>query len=140
MPTNLKSSAGWVPLIIRLGLGIIFIAHGSQKLFGAFGGPGISGTTGFLRALHMNPPIFWAWILALGEFFSGIGALIGLFTGFASSVIIIIMSVGIATLAKNGFFLPRGFEYNFAIIMMSVSLILSGPGKFSIDRIIGWKF
>jgi len=140
----LNKCAGWGPLVIRVVLGVIFIAHGSQKLFGAFGGPGIKGVAGFVTNLGMAPGILWAWILALTEFVGGIALILGLFTSIASAGLIIAMLVAIIKVhARNGFFLSQekmGFEYNLALIAMAVSLILSGPGKFSIDKLIRWKW
>jgi putative oxidoreductase len=142
-PSLLKSTADWAPLVIRIALGIIFIAHGSQKLFGAFGGHGMSGTVGMMQSLGVHPAVFFAWIVTLVEFLGGIGILIGLLTSIASLLIAIDMVVAIATVhGKNGFFLgqPPGYEYNIALIAMAVALILSGAGALSVDRLIGWKY
>lgn len=138
----LNKCAGWGPLVVRLVLGIIFIAHGSQKLFGAFGGHGMKATAEFMSSLGIAPGILWAWILALTEFAGGIALILGLCTTIASAGLVIAMLVAIIKIhAKNGFFLENhGFEYNLALIAMAVSLILSGPGKFSIDKLIRWKW
>jgi putative oxidoreductase len=137
----LKASAIWAPAVIRLVLGIIFMAHGAQKLFGAFGGPKISGTAGFLGQLGIQPALFWAWVVALVEFFGGLGILLGLLTSIASILIIIDMLVAITFVhGRKGFFAGAGgFEYNLALIAMAISLILSGPGVLSLDRLIGWR-
>jgi putative oxidoreductase len=133
----LKSTASWAPTAIRLVLGIIFMAHGAQKLFGAFGGPGMAGTVGFFAGIGIKPALFWAWVVALAEFFGGLGILLGLLTGVASAVII----VNILVHGKKGFFaMAGGFEYNLSLIVMALSLILSGPGRLSLDRLIRWPF
>jgi len=138
----LKPVAFVAPVIIRLVLGLILMAHGAQKLFGAFGGPGIAGTAPFLESLGMKPGLFWAWIAALAEFFGGLGILLGLLTGIASIVIIVDMLVAVVLVhGKKGFFLSAGgFEYNLALIAMALSLIFSGPGVLSLDRLIRFWF
>jgi putative oxidoreductase len=140
--TYLKGTAAWAPVVIRVVLGIIFMAHGSQKLFGAFGGPGISGTSHFLHGMGIEPSILWAWIVALAEFLGGLGLVLGFLTGLSSAVIIVDMLVAIATVhGTHGFWAGGGgFEYNLLIVAVCVSLIISGPGAISVDRLIGWKF
>jgi putative oxidoreductase len=138
----LKASAAWAPTAIRLVLGVIFIAHGAQKLFGAFGGPGMAGTVGFFATIGIKPALLWAWVVALAEFFGGLAVLLGLLTGVASAVFIVNMLVAIALVHwKNGFFNgDKGFEFNLSLIVMALSLIFSGPGRLSLDRLVGWPF
>jgi putative oxidoreductase len=123
----------------RIALGVIFMAHGSQMLFGAFGGPGLAGTAGFLGKMGFRPPMLWAVLLAVTQFFGGLGVLVGLLTKLASVGIAIAMIVAIATVhARNGFFLQPdkpGFEYNLALIGICISLVLSGAGKLSLDAL-----
>jgi putative oxidoreductase len=140
--STLKGTAVWVPLILRLVIGVIFIAHGSQKIFGAFGGPGINGFAAGIGQMGLHPPLLWAWLAALAEFVGGIAILFGFLTGIASIALIINMIVAIALVhGKHGFFgTEGGFEYNLALITMLVALILSGPGALSVDRRIGWPF
>ena len=95
----LRPGAIWAPLVIRIALGIIFMVHGAQKLFGVFEGGGIEGTAQFLQSMGVVPALFWAWIVALVEFFGGLFVLIGLFVRITSVLLIINMAVGI------GFFL-----------------------------------
>lgn len=124
----------WAPLVIRITLGSIFIAHGSQKLFGAFDGAGIKGTTDFVDSLGFKPAALWAWLLALTEFAGGLGLIFGLLTRVAALGIIVIMTVAIVKIhLKQGFFLPGGFEYGLALLAMALSLVLSGGGKLSLD-------
>lgn len=122
------------PLAIRLGLGVIFLAHGSQKLFGAFGGHGVSGVAVFLQQLHVQPPIFWAWVVTLVEFLGGLAVLVGFLTRWAALGLAVDMAVAILLVhAKNGFFGPGGYEYNLAVIAMCLALIFGGPGKISVE-------
>ena len=115
-------------IFLRLGLGVIFIYHGYGKVFG--------GTTALGSA--WNPwgmPAILQLLVAWGEFLGGIAILIGFLTPYAASGIIIIMLGAIITVhGKNGFsMMNKGFEYNYALIMMCLALIASGPGKFSIS-------
>jgi putative oxidoreductase len=111
------------------------MAHGSQILFGAFGGPGLAGTAGFLGKMGFRPPMLWAVLLAVTQFFGGLGVLVGLLTRLASLGIAIAMIVAIATVHwQHGFFIQnQGFEYNIALIGICISLILSGAGRLSLD-------
>ncbi|MEN6521453.1 MAG: DoxX family protein [Armatimonadota bacterium] len=138
----LRPAAIWAPFIIRLVLGIIFMAHGAQKLFGLFGGGGIGGTAQFLQSLNVPLPVFSAWAVALVEFLGGLFLVIGLFTRIISVLIILDMVVAIVLVhGKRGFFAGGGgFEYNLALIAMALSLVLSGPGAFAVFRSDKWPF
>jgi len=136
-PGRAEVIANWAPVAIRLALGAVFIAHGSQKLFGAFGGSGVAGVAGMTESMGLRPPMMWAWLLALTEFFGGLGVLVGLFTRPAALGIAVVMVVAAARVHfRNGFFLPGGFEFNLALLAMAVSLIISGAGAISLD----WPF
>ena len=133
-----KGAKELAPLVVRIVLGIIFIAHGSQKLFGAFGGPGVAGMAMFMKQLGANPPILWAWIVTLVEFFGGLGVFFGLLTRWAALGLAVNMVVAIVLVhAKNGFFGPHGFEYPLALIALSLALLFWGPGKISIEGAFG---
>ncbi len=125
----------WGTLPLRIATGLIFLAHGSQKLFGAFGGHGLKGTAGFLSQLGLEPAIFWAVVVAATEFFGGLFVLLGLLTRWASSSLSVVMVVALITVhAKNGFFLANhGYEYNLAILGMTLSLLFTGAGRASLD-------
>lgn len=121
-------------LILRIAIGAIFIAHGAQKTFGAFGGPGIQGLTGMMENLGFYPVILWAYVLALSEFVGGILVLFGALPRIGAGLIAIAMFVAIAKVhGPKGFFLAQGgCEYAFLIFMVCMSLILTGAGKFSV--------
>jgi putative oxidoreductase len=124
-------------LILRIGLGVIFIAHGGQKLFGWFGGGGLSSTAGFLGKMGFTPPVLWAVLLTLSEFGGGLFVLLGLLTRFAAASIIIGQIVAVATVHwRGGFFLPKGFEYNFILIAVALALVLTGAGMISLDWLL----
>lgn len=126
--------AQWGPLILRLAVGAVFFAHGAQKLFGWFGGPGIAGTAGFFGQIGLAPAALWAWVVALTEFFGGIALILGLVTSVAAVLLAINMSVAFfAAHLRNGFFLPGGVEYVLTLFAALVALALSGPGKWGLD-------
>ena len=114
-------------LILRVIVGTIFAAHGAQKMFGAFGGPGLA------EIAKMMGPI--GYLVAIGEFFGGLGLIVGFLTRFSAASLIVIMLGAIAMVhGKNGFFAPAGFEYNLALIGLLAPILLCGPGRYSIGR------
>ncbi|MDO8683098.1 MAG: DoxX family protein [Armatimonadota bacterium] len=133
---SLPRYAVWAPLLLRLALGVIFFAHGSQKLLGWFGGSGMSGTYQMISSFGLPPAALWTFLLIFAEFGGGILFILGFLTRFAALMNIINMSVAIALVhARNGFFLSNGgMEYNIALIAMAVALLLTGGGALSLDR------
>ncbi|MBI4124564.1 MAG: DoxX family protein [Deltaproteobacteria bacterium] len=121
---------------VRLALGWIFIAHGGQKLFGLWGGPGLIGFAGSLESLGLKPAIFWALLAGCTEFFGGLMVLLGIFSRWGALFIIGVMVVAVATVHwKNGLFLSnQGYEYNVALIGLALAILYSGSGRFSIKR------
>lgn len=124
-------------LPLRVALGIVMVAHGAQKLFGVFDGPGFMGTAGFLAQLGFVPGPFWAAPLIFAEFGCGLLLLVGLFTRFAAAIIFFDMFVALFKVhLKNGFFLSDGgFEFVFVLALAALSLIFSGGGEMSLDRL-----
>ncbi len=126
----------WASLSLRIALGVIFMAHGSQKAFGLFGGPGVEGFSRMLAGLGFSPPIFWSYVGACTELIGGTCLLLGLFTKTAASFILIFMIV--ATLKvhlKKGLFMSAGgFEYNLLIIAACIALLILGGGNLSITK------
>jgi putative oxidoreductase len=127
-------------LLIRIFVGIIFMAHGSQKLFGAFGGPGLMG-------MVQPPPNGMGplgYPVSIGEFFGGVGIALGFLSRFSAASLIVIMLGAIAMVhGKNGFFLGKdqhttmmelGFEYCFALIGLLLPIFICGPGRYSIGQ------
>ena len=122
------------PAVLRLVVGIVFVAHGAQKLFGVWGGGGLPGTAGFFAKLGLEPSYPLAVIAATAEFGGGLLLLLGAFTLAASLVLIVQMLVAIWTVhLANGFFLPAGYEFNLVLIAALACLALTGPGALSID-------
>ncbi|MDD4957423.1 MAG: DoxX family protein [Candidatus Omnitrophica bacterium] len=126
----------WAALPIRLGLGVMFMAHGLQKVFGLFGGPGIENFAKFLGSLNIDPPVPMAYMAGYGELLGGLCLILGLFTRLSAGVLTVIMVVAAVSVhLKNGFFLKDGgIEYVFVIVAACVSLMVSGGGKLSITK------
>lgn len=131
-------------LIVRVVLGIIFFAHGAQKMFGWFGGPGLRGVIGYFRqSLGIPAPL--TVLAALTECFGGLAMIVGLLVRPAAVGLILVMLVAIAKVHwPHGFFLNwslapgkgHGFEMNLALIGMALAVLIGGAGIWSIDRAI----
>jgi putative oxidoreductase len=126
-------------LFLRVVIGGIFSAHGAQKLLGWFGGPGLEGTRGWLGNLSFRLPAVMALVVALSES-SGVLFAVGLLTPFAALLMCSVMCVAIAAVHwPNGFFNgSKGYEFNLSLIAATVAVAATGPGRFSLDRLIGW--
>jgi putative oxidoreductase len=129
---HVMSATDWGLLFLRIGLGVVFFAHGSQKVFGWFGGPGLAATVGFMGQMGIPAPL--AYLAAFTEFFGGLGVLLGLLTRTAALGLAITMLVAIFRVhLPHGFFADKqGFEYPFALLMIALALIATGPGRFSL--------
>lgn len=125
-------------LILRVFLGGMMMAHGSQKVFGAFEGPGLEGFTETTRKLNLEPAEILGPVGAYSEFLGGLSILLGFFTPAGAIAVINTMAVAIWKVhAKNGFWATkRGYEFNGLIIAASAALLLTGPGKVSVDGVI----
>ncbi len=118
---------------LRIALGLIFMAHGGQKLFGWLGGKGLEGTAGFFMKVGLTPGMFWAVLAGLGEFGGGLLVLLGLFTRLGAFSIAIVMLVAIIKVHWGAFFMPTGIEYAASLFATAVALLIAGGGKFSLD-------
>ncbi|GAC26002.1 MAG: DoxX family protein [Alteromonadaceae bacterium] len=132
------SQAGFSALALRIPVGITFIAHGAQKLFGAFGGYGLEGTGQFMASLGLEPGYTLAFLAGSAEFFGGIAILFGLLTRPGAAVLAFTMLIAIFSVhIGNGLFMANnGYEYALALLAVSVSLVFSGAGRLSIDSMI----
>jgi putative oxidoreductase len=128
-------------LILRLTTGLLLAGHGSQKLFGWFGGPGIRRWGERLEALGYRPSRFWAILNGLGEFGGGILLAFGLLTPAAAAVLTAVMLVAVLSVHwANGLWSTnRGFEYNLTLITVWLAIALAGPGAYSLDRWLGLR-
>ena len=129
------TDAGWGPLALRIPAGIIFAAHGAQKLFGWFGGYGLEGTGQWMASIGLNPGYLLALLAGGAEFFGGLALLIGLLVRPAGAVLAFAMLVAIFSVhIGNGLFMSNnGFEFGLALLAMAVSLMVSGAGRASLD-------
>ena len=118
-------------LSVRIGLAVVFIFHGGQKLFGLFGGAGMA------KLVEGFGPVL-GYLIAIGEFFGGLGLLVGVLTRFSAASLIVIMAGAIVLVhGKNGFSSANGgYEYNFALITMSLAILLAGPGRLAIAQVL----
>ena len=126
-------------LFLRVVIGLIFFAHGAQKLLGWYGGPGLGGIAGWLRSMGFRMPGVMALMVALSET-SGILFALGLLTPFAALAVASVMVVAVGSVHfKNGFFAGNGgYEYNLLIWASAIAIAAAGPGRFSIDGALGW--
>ncbi|WP_019677438.1 DoxX family protein [Arsukibacterium perlucidum] len=132
------TQAGWSALALRLPIGIIFAAHGAQKLFGWFGGYGLEGTAGWMDSIGLNPGMLMALLAGAAEFFGGLALIVGLLTRPAAAALAVAMLVAIfAVHFENGLFMANnGYEFGLALLAASVSLLFSGAGKLSVDELL----
>lgn len=121
--------------VLRIGIGLTLMPHGAQKLFGLFGGYGLSGTAQWMDSIGLHPGMLMASLAGSAEFFGGLALVLGLLTRPAAAVTAFTMLVAIFSVHyNNGFFLMNnGYEYGFVLLVACVSLLVSGGGKFSID-------
>jgi putative oxidoreductase len=132
------------PFMLRIPLGLIFMAHGSQKLLGLFGGQGLTGTFRSFEDKLGIPPIF-TLLAIIAEFGGGFGILSGFLTRISAAGISAVMVVAIYKIHwAHGFFLNfncvagrgHGIEYNVALLGMALYLLISGGGRWCLDRLV----
>ncbi|HEU4641128.1 MAG TPA: DoxX family protein [Gemmatimonadaceae bacterium] len=119
--------------LLRVFLGIVFLAHGSQKLF-VFG---IAGTTGAFTQMRVPLPALLATLATIFEVFGGIALILGVLTRIGAVLLAIEMFFAIVLVrAKGGFFAPRGAEYELTLFIALVAILLSGPGAYALDEVL----
>ena len=125
-------------LALRIPVGIIFAAHGAQKLFGWFGGYGLEGTGQFFGSIGLTPGYLMALLAGAAEFFGGLALILGLLVRPAAAALAFTMLVAIfAAHFSKGFFMDKGgYEYALALFAASLALLFSGAGRLSADRAI----
>jgi len=132
----------WSRLVVRLALGIVFFAHGAQKVFGWFGGHGLRPTIQMFQQYLKVPPAATV-IAACIECFGGLALIVGFLARPAALGIIAVMLVAIAKVHwRNGFFLAtqpgqsNGWEYNFVLIATALAVLIGGAGALSVDVLL----
>lgn len=120
--------------ILRIAVGAIFLVHGMQKVFGAFGGGGIEGTTQMVSSMGFSPVLFWVWALLIAEFLGGLFLILGVLPRISALSIAIVMLVAIVKVhVPKGFFtMQGGFEYPLLVLASCISIMLAGGGRFSL--------
>ena len=141
-----QTDDSWTGLVLRLSLGLVMFPHGAQKLLGWYGGFGFSGTMEFFTET-MHLPWIVAFLVIIGESFGSMALLLGLLTRFTAASFMVIMLGAITTLhLHNGFFMNwfgkqqgEGYEYHLLVIGIGLALLVTGAGKWSVDRLIAEK-
>ena len=125
-------------LPVRLGAGLIFTAHGAQKLFGWFGGYGLEGTAGWMESIGLAPGTLMAVAAGSAEFFGGLLLIAGLLVRPTALVLAITMLLAIITVhLQNGLFMSNnGYEFGLALLVISLGLAVRGAGSLSIDSLL----
>ncbi|TKC16398.1 DoxX family protein [Robertmurraya kyonggiensis] len=128
-------------LLIRLVIGILFIGHGAQKLFGWFGGNGLEGTGGWFESVGIKPGYTMALLAGLVEVLGGVLFAVGLLTPIAGIMIAATMVVSIAKVhGGNGVWAQaNGYEYNLTLLAVAIGIALIGPGQYALDSLLFQK-
>lgn len=136
-----KTEQSFTALPLRLVAGLLFTAHGAQKLFAWFGGYGLDGTGQWMESIGLAPGYLMALMAGSAEFFGGLFLIIGFLTKPTSFVLAITMLVAIFSVhIDNGLFMTNnGYEFGLALFAMSVSLMFSGAGKLSLDNAVAQR-
>ena len=134
----LSTRAGYGLTVLRIVVGIISAAHGSQKLFGAFGGYGLAGTAQYMESLGLTPGYLMATLAGGIEFFAGLALIIGLLVRPAALGLTLLTLVAIFSVhISNGLFMANnGYEFALALLGGSIAVLIEGAGKLSADRAI----
>jgi putative oxidoreductase len=139
----LSTNPDWIQTIARLILGIVFFAHGAQKLLGWFGGPGLKET---MRTMHetLRLPASMALLAVLAEFFGGLGLIAGLLGRVAAiGIAVVMLSAIVMVNGRYGLFLNwfgdrrgHGYEFHLLAIALAAVIIVRGSGALSLDRLL----
>ena len=132
------TNIGLDTLPLRLGAGVIFTAHGAQKLFGWYGGYGLEGTAGWMASIGLEPGMLMAAMAGSAEFFGGLLLVTGLLVRPTALILALTMLVAIVTVhLENGLFMSNnGYEFGLALLAISVALVFRGAGSLSADRLL----
>jgi len=125
-------------LIIRVVIGLLFIGHGAQKLFGWFGGYGLKGTGGWLESIGMKPGVLMAFAAGVSELAGGLLFGLGFITWLGAALLIITMLMAAVKVhLPNGLWVTQnGYEYNLVLIVVALGIAFIGAGEYSIDHLL----
>ena len=144
MISNLFStSPDWTLTAIRVTLGVVFFAHGAQKVFGWFGGTRLEGTLHMMHD-HLHLPIPVAFLAVMSEFLGGAGLIVGLLSRVAAvGICVTMLSAIVMVHGRNGLFLNwfgdrkgHGIEYHLLAIALAIAIVVRGSGALSLDRLL----
>ena len=129
-------------LLLRLAVGLTLAAHGTQKLFGWFSGPGLTATSQFFTMLGFPPGRRHAFTAGLAEIVSGVLLAVGFLTPLAAAATIAVMVVAVFTvhLSKGFFNQNGGYEYNLVLSVAALALAFTGPGSMSFDTFLNYSY
>ncbi|MER7986903.1 DoxX family membrane protein [Streptomyces noursei] len=127
-------------LLLRLPLGLLMAGHGSQKLFGLFGGHGLQATGKGFEALGYRPGALFAGIAGASELLGGLGLALGFLTPLAAAAVIGVMINAMVVSASHGLWATEGgLEYPMVIALLALAVALIGPGALAVDRFFPWR-
>src|SRR5260370_31362557 len=133
---NTSSSPSWGATVLRVIVGVVFLVHGSQKLFSF----GFSGVTAFFTHTGIALPAVSAPLVTLVEFLGGLALILGVGTRVAALLLACDMLGAIVFVHfKNGFFMPTGYEFALTMLAANLSLALTGSAAASVDRLMAKK-
>ncbi|MBC3411898.1 DoxX family protein [Pseudomonas sp. SWRI51] len=134
----LNTRAGYGLSVVRILVGIIFMAHGAQKLFGLFGGYGLEGTGQWMESIGLAPGYLMALLSGSAEFFGGLALVVGLLVRPAALALSVTLVVAIFSVhIGNGLFMSNnGYEFALALLAGSVAVLIEGAGRLSLDRVL----
>jgi putative oxidoreductase len=126
-------------LVLRLVVGLLFMGHGAQKLWGMFGGHGLAGTGGFFEGLGLRPGRLHASLAGFAEFAGGLLLALGLLTPLAAAMLSAVMLMAISTVhASKGIWATEGgYEYNLVLLAAAFAVSATGAGRWSLDHVLG---
>jgi putative oxidoreductase len=136
----LDTDNDYLGTILRVGLGLVILPHGAQKLLGWFGGPGLGGTLDLFSQAFGVPAVLTLLVIA-AEFFGALGLIVGLFSRVAAAGIALVMLGAVALVhLPNGYFMNwsgtqggEGIEYHILALALTAAVIIKGSGAFSLD-------
>ncbi|MGW2741268.1 DoxX family protein [Streptomyces sp. NPDC001450] len=136
----MASAADWGLLLVRLTFGLLMAAHGAQKLFGIFGGDGLTATGQAFASIGYRPGKLFAVIGGMSEFLGGLGLALGLLTPLAAAALIGVMINAMATVtgAHGLWDADGGVEYSVCITVVALAVAAIGPGRLAVDRFFRW--